>query len=158
MRSVFTSDFAEHDSVFGQFFNVSALFCMRDGNRAVTHFHIIDTKVFADRYVFIKLVADEKGLKQSAAEINGKIERPVQLQFIPEIWRHIRSTEAKFYNVNVRVRNTQEILRFIQTKPFIHHHGNTGYARPFIAVRHLREIKIHAHEIFYFQFNTCIVC
>ena len=85
MRRVLASHFAQYSTKPGELFYVSALLCVRDVNRPIAYFDIVNAKLSANFKEVVKLVADQEGFEQSAPEINRKIVGPVYFKLLFKI-------------------------------------------------------------------------
>ena len=60
MLSILTTYLTQNNSILRKLFNISAFFCMRNGYRSITNFHIADAKILTYLYIIIKLITNQK--------------------------------------------------------------------------------------------------
>ena len=115
--------------MFGQLLDIAAFFGMRDGDGAIADLYICNAIILEDRNIVFELIADQERFEQRTAEIDRKPIGLVDLDLFPQIRGDERSAKTQFDNIHMGMRHTQEILRLLDTQPFVHDHCNSMLTR-----------------------------
>src|ERR1700733_2854318 len=99
---VFRAYLAEHRSIFRQLFDIAAFFDMRDIDRTIRYFDVGDVIFLKKPEIIIELVADEEGLEQEPAEINGDAGVHEEFYFLMQTGGDEGSTKGQLYEVHMR--------------------------------------------------------
>src|SRR5688572_17466333 len=99
MGCIFTTYFAQHSTKLCQLFYVAAFFSMRNINRTIAYFYIIDSKFSAHVQEIIKLVANQEGLEKSTTKVYREIIGPVDFKLLFKVRCDEGSSKTQFHNI-----------------------------------------------------------
>src|SRR5690606_19524638 len=126
---VFRADLAEHRKFSSERLDAAQLLVVGDEQRAVGDLDLLDAQRGEEPLVVIELIAQEVGLEERTAEIDGHIGAAVDLELALEARRDGGRSPSHLDEIHVLGRYVQHVLHLARSQTLIEHQRESEIPR-----------------------------